>query len=155
MKKFVLILSLALLSGVFANAQKEQPVRVQDNPNAPEITFEKTVHDYGTIESGGDGTCFFKFSNTGKEPLILQKPRSSCGCTVPTWPQAPILPGESEKIKVTYNTRRIGTIIQTVTVVSNAKNSTIVLRIKGKVVNKPTQEMPEKKASEGAPVNKK
>jgi hypothetical protein len=155
MKKAVLLLSIVFLMGFMVNAQTEQAVKVQDNPNAPEITFEKTVHDYGTIEVGSDGTSFFEFTNTGKEPLILQKPRSSCGCTVPTWPQAPILPGDSEKIKVTYNTRRKGTINKTVTILSNAKNNPVVLRIKGKVIDKAPEEMPEKETSEGAPVSKK
>jgi hypothetical protein len=135
-------------------AQGAEPVKVEDNPNAPEISFEKTVHDYGTIAYGGDGTCYFKFTNAGKEPLILQQPQSSCGCTVPTWPKEPILPGESNQIKVTYNTKRIGTINKTVTVRSNAKNNTVVLRIKGKVEKKPVETLPEKTTSEGAPVNK-
>ena len=105
------------------------------NPNAPEITFVKTVHDYGTIIKGGDGSCVFEFTNTGKEPLILSRPRSSCGCTVPTWPQYPILPGKTDKIKITYDTKRLGTIHKQVTIISNAKNPTVVLTIKGKVVN--------------------
>ncbi len=57
---------------------KEQAQNPQaNNPNAPVITFEKTVHDYGTIEQHGDGTCEFVFTNTGKEPLILTNVRAS------------------------------------------------------------------------------
>ena len=79
------------------------------------------------------------------EPLIVQKPKSSCGCTVPSWPKEPILPGESDVIKVTYRTNRVGVINKSVTVTSNAvKNGTVVLRIKGKVLEQPTEAMPEK-----------
>jgi hypothetical protein len=127
-----------------------QPV----NPNAPEISFEKTVHDYGTIVQGGDGTCEFKFTNIGKEPLILSRPQSSCGCTVPTWPQEPILPGKSDVIKVTYNTQNVGMINKTVTVTSNAKTTKVVLQIKGTVTAKPATTAPEKPADPGAPVSK-
>lgn len=141
-----------LMSGAYA--QVTTAVKVEDNPNTPEISFEKTVHDYGTIAFGGDGTSYFKFTNTGKEPLILQQPQSSCGCTVPTWPKEPILPGESNEIKVTYNTKKAGQINKTVTIRSNAKTSTVVLRITGKVEPQQTQTLPEKTASEGAPVNK-
>lgn len=154
MKRFGSILLAILFSVSVSFAQSTQPVKVEDNPNSPEITFEKTVHDYGTLVYGGDGTCHFKFTNTGKEPLILQQPQSSCGCTVPTWPKEPILPGESNEIKVTYNTKRVGPINKTVTIRSNAKTSTVVLRIQGKVESAPPQTMPEKPASEGAPVNK-
>jgi hypothetical protein len=154
MKKVFLIAALFTVSVTYLFAQAQQPIQVQDNPNAPEITFEKTVHDYGTVAYGGDGVCSFKFTNTGKEPLILQQPQSSCGCTVPSWPKEPILPGESNEIKVTYNTKKVGPINKTVTVKSNAKNNNVVLRITGKVEPDQTQQVPEKPTSEATPVNK-
>ncbi|MFH1161447.1 MAG: DUF1573 domain-containing protein [bacterium] len=145
-----------LFAAINANAQQgDQQNPLPANSNAPEITFEKTVHDYGTIIQGSDGTCEFKFTNSGKEPLILSKPMSSCGCTVPTWPQEPILPGKSEAIKVTYNTNNLGPINKSVTVYSNAKTNRLILQIKGKVVAKPTETIPEKQNDLGAtPVNK-
>lgn len=153
MKKIILILAVAFLGTASLNAQDNK--EKADNPNAPEITFEKTVHDYGTIVVGGDGTCYFEFENTGKEPLILSRPRSSCGCTVPTWPKQPILPGKKEEIKVTYNTKKMGRINKSVTIYSNAKNNPVILRIKGEVAAKPKEEMPEKNIDQGAsPVNK-
>lgn len=153
-----LIVSLFLLfsASVLTNAQQPDPIKPQIiNPNAPEISFEKTVHDYGIIVKGSDGTCEFTFTNTGKEPLILSKPISSCGCTVPTWPQEPILPGKSDAIKVTYNTNNIGPINKTVTVYSNAQSNRVLLSIKGKVVAPPTETVPEKQNDIGAtPINK-
>jgi hypothetical protein len=153
MKKLVFSIVILVFSAfsVLAQDAAQQP----SNPNAAEITFVKTVHDYGTIFQGGDGTCEFKFTNTGKEPLILSRPQSSCGCTVPTWPQEPILPGKSDVIKVTYNTNSIGPINKTVTVTSNAKTARVVLQIKGSVVAKPTATLPEKTGDQGAtPVSK-
>ncbi len=70
------------------------------NPSQPEdstkphIKFEVTSHDFGKLVQNGDGKFSFKFTNTGKEPLIIQNVRSSCGCTVASRPNAPILPGE-------------------------------------------------------------
>lgn len=154
MRKIGSLMLVFTFCASFAFSQVTEPVKVEDNPNAPEIVFEKTVHDYGIVAFGGDGTCSFKFTNTGKEPLILQQPQSSCGCTVPTWPKEPILPGESNEIKVTYNTKKAGPINKTVTVRSNAKTSTVVLRITGKVEQNAEQTLPEKPASEGAPVSK-
>jgi hypothetical protein len=153
MKKITLFVTMLLVSMTGAFAQATQPVKVEDNPNAPEISFDKLVHDYGTVAFGGDGVCTFKFTNTGKEPLILQQPQSSCGCTVPTWPKEPVLPGASSEIQVTYNTKKVGPINKTITVRSNAKNNTIVLRIQGTVQPDPAQQLPEKN-TEGTPVNK-
>ena len=66
-----------------------------------------------------------------------------------------ILPGESEVIKVTYRTNRAGNINKTVTVTSNAvKNSTVVLRIKGRVLEQPSEVLPANNNGMGAPVNK-
>jgi len=154
MKKFVFTFVLLAFTSFLVNAQ-DAPQPKPVNPNAPEIAFEKTVHDYGTIVQGADGTCEFKFTNTGKEPLILSRPQSSCGCTVPTWPQEPILPGKSDVIKVTYNTNNVGGINKTITVTSNAKTEKVVLQIKGTVTAKPAVTAPEKPAETGAvPVSK-
>jgi hypothetical protein len=100
----------------------------------PAIKFEKTVHNYGTIEYKSDGSCEFEFKNTGKEPLLLKKVRSSCGCTTPKWPREPIKPGQKETIKVKYNTRISGSFSKSIWVYSNADNSPVTLRIRGKVV---------------------
>ena len=154
MKTIISTMLMLLVSATVVFSQAQEPVQVVDNPNAPVISFDKLVHDYGTIPFGGNGVCTFKFTNTGKEPLILQQPQSSCGCTVPTWPKEPVLPGASNEIQVTYNTKKAGPINKTVTVRSNAKNNTVVLRITGKVEADQAQQMPEKTPSEGTPVNK-
>ena len=150
MKKVIYLLGIMLL---MAGAAKAQDAKVQ---NGPEIEFEKIVHDYGDVPYNGNGECEFRFTNTGNEPLLIQKPKSSCGCTIPSWPNEPILPGESEVIKVTYKTNRVGQINKTVTITSNAvKNSTVVLRIKGKVLEQTKEAMPEKNSGfgNGSPVN--
>ncbi|MFN8166332.1 MAG: DUF1573 domain-containing protein [Bacteroidia bacterium] len=131
------------------NAQDTTAVK-KDNPNAPEITFETDVHDYGTIKQGADGSCEFKFKNTGKEPLIISSAKGSCGCTVPTWPKEPIMKGETAVIKVHYDTKRVGAFTKTVTINSNAKSDTKVLTIKGVVEAVPEstdQTMPLKNSS--------
>jgi hypothetical protein len=127
MKKIIFVLTAFFALTFYSQAQ------TSTNETAPVMTFEKNVHDYGTIKKGSDGTCEFVFTNTGKEPLILSKPRSNCGCTVPDWPQQPIMPGQSNSIKVTYDTNRLGLINKQVTIMSNALNSPIVLQIKGTV----------------------
>ena len=104
MKKVFYLLGLILM---MAGVAKAQDTKVK---NGPEIEFEKVVHDYGTIPYNGNGECEFRFTNTGNEPLLAQKPKSSCGCTIPSWPNEPILPGESDVIKVTYRTNRVGNI---------------------------------------------
>ncbi len=134
MKKVLSIFAfVALLSSVsFA----------QDTPPAsgPVMQFEKTEIDYGQIVQGADPLRIFKFTNTGTEPLIISNAKGSCGCTVPKWPKDPILPGETSKIEVRYDTNRIGPFQKTVTLTTNEATNKHVLKIKGKVGPKPTQE---------------
>lgn len=131
----------------------ETTTEVSDDPNGAEITFKETNHDFGTIPFKGNGSYEFEFVNTGNEPLILTQPKSSCGCTVPEWPRKPILPGESEVVKVTYkNTDRPGSFNKYVTVFSNAKvNKEVKLHIKGTVEAQPTDASPLKDEG-GTPV---
>ena len=151
MKKVIYLLGIMLL---MAGAAKAQDTKAEIGP---EIKFEKVVHDYGDVPFNGNGKCEFRFTNTGDAPLLIQKPKSSCGCTIPSWPDKPILPGESEVIKVTYRTNRAGNFNKTITVTSNSiKNSTVVLHIKGRVLDQPTEVLPENTNGfgNGSPVNK-
>lgn len=126
MKKFALSLGLLFLGAMALNVNAQVA--------GAEVSFDKEVHDYGTVKQGGNGECEFKFTNTGTEPLIISDAKGSCGCTVPEWPKTPIKPGETASIKVKYDTKRVGPINKTVTVTSNASSEpTKVLRIKGTV----------------------
>ena len=104
------------------------------------MTFEVTTIDYGKIEKGSDPVRHFKFTNTGNEPLIIKAAKGSCGCTVPTYPPEPIMPGESANIDVRYDTQRVGNFNKTVTLTTNETEATHTLTIKGEVKAPPTQE---------------
>ena len=120
---FLLIVALFFISNSIATAQ--------------EIQFESNKIDYGTLEQGADGVRVFKFTNVGTAPLIIQDAKRSCGCTVPTWPKEPILPGASSEIKVKYDTNRIGVFSKTVTLTTNdINNTTTRLSIAGTIVAK-------------------
>ena len=109
------------------------------------IEFETETIDYGTIEKGADGVRVFKFKNTGDAPLVVSAVKSTCGCTVPKKPTAPILPGESGEIEVKYDTKRVNPIRKTITVTSNAVRPTVALKIKGTVIDSGTTSLIENK----------
>ncbi len=150
MKRSILTIAICLIGVLSLQAQKGGKKEVD---GGPKISFDKKVHDYGTIPKGGDGTCTFTVTNNGDEPLVINNCRGSCGCTVPNCPKKPIAPGESATIKVKYNTNRVGQINKSVSVKSNASNKpNATLRIKGKVTKKKTS--PKKETSKDAPVDK-
>ena len=129
MKNLLAALVFVFGGTLVVNAQDTKP-----DPNAPEIVFEQEIHDFGTIDYSGDGTYAFKFTNTGKEPLLITDCKGSCGCTVPKWSKEPVTKGQSGYINVSYDTKRQGPFTKTVTVTSNAgKGMTKVSTIKGVV----------------------
>lgn len=138
MKKALSTLCFALLAVFTMNAQ--------ELVNGPEIEFEDMVYDYGTIKQHANGEGFFKFTNTGSAPLIIESAKGSCGCTVPSYPKEPIKPGESAEITVKYDTKRVGPINKSVRLTTNASEKPVVLRIKGHVEADSSSKTPENKS---------
>jgi archaellum component FlaG (FlaF/FlaG flagellin family) len=151
MKKAVLSLSLILAFVFVSKAQDVAP------KSKAEIEFVNDVHDFGNLMQNGDATTEFVFKNTGTEPLIISNAKGSCGCTVPSWPKEPIMPGKTGSIKVKYDSKRVGPINKSVTISSNASNEAEkVLRIKGNIEALPEGELtPVKETPAGAPVEGK
>ena len=115
--------------------KKENKSAAAEHPHAPQLIFNEESYTFGEIGEGPQVTHEFKFSNPGKEPLVLSNVRASCGCTTPSWPKEPILPGKDAVILVTYNTKgRIGPFTKSITITSNAATSSKVIYIKGEVV---------------------
>lgn len=140
MKKFIITAFVAVI-GTFAASAQTTPAPTE-NKNQAEITFDKEVHDFGVITQNNPATYTFTFKNTGKEPLIITQAAASCGCTTPEWTKEPIMPGKKGFVKATYNAASMGSFNKAVTVMSNAKKSTVTLYIKGEV--KSASEVPAK-----------
>lgn len=127
MKNLPTILIILLVSSFgFAQSGAKIEFKAKDN----------TI-DYGTTTKKKDnGIRSFEFTNTGDAPLIITNVLSTCGCTVPTKPEAPIMPGKTGKIDIKYNMSS-GPIRKTITVESNAVNyesGRVALKIKGEVI---------------------
>lgn len=138
MKKNYLMLFIGLFSAtLFAQSGAKIEFKAKDN----------TI-DYGTVSKADDnGVRVFEFTNIGNEPLIITNVISTCGCTVPSKPKEPIMPGKTGKIEVKYN-MNTGPIRKTITVESNAinyDNGRVALKIKGEVIVKPEVNLLEKK----------
>lgn len=76
-----------------------------DTMNVAKMVFEAPIFDFGEVDEGAVIKHEFKFTNTGKVPLVIQNAHSTCGCTIPDWPKDLIAPGQSGVIKVEFNTK--------------------------------------------------
>ena len=151
MKKIFSILMMLALVATVSYAQHKhdhkdhahdnavETVTDGENTGGPIMTFETTEINYGEIEQNSDPLRKFLFTNTGDAPLQITHAKGSCGCTVPTWPKAPIFPGETGEIEVRYDTKRIGKFVKRVTLTTNEGSEKRVLTIKG-TVNKKAEE---------------
>lgn len=126
-----ILLTCTLFFATAAIAQEAKP-----NPNAPVFKFQEELFDFGDIPEGPQVTHEFKFKNVGKEPLVLSNVKASCGCTTPSWPKEPVLPGKEAAVTATYNTQgRVGPFTKAISITSNASEATKVITIKGNVLS--------------------
>lgn len=104
--------------------------------NAPMIAFDSAICNFGMLAIGEKFTHTFRFTNTGKSPLIISQVNPSCGCTTPKdWPQNPVAPGEAGQITVEFNSNgNSGKVDKTISVLTNCVPGVWVLRLQGTVI---------------------
>jgi hypothetical protein len=116
-----------------SDVQTEEKQRMS---NLTSISFDRMMHDFGTVKADADYSTVFTIYNTGKKPLRIFDVKASCGCTVPTWNKNPIPPNGSDKIKVTFHpkTTQLGTQNKTISVLSNSDPGIAILEIHSNIV---------------------
>lgn len=113
-----------------ANQDKNKPV----GPLTA-MTFDNSEFDFGDIAQGSSNAHVFKFTNTGKEPLIITNAKGSCGCTVPRWPKEPIAPGGTGEIEIIYKPgRQKNKQTKSITVTANTEPAKSIIKVKANVL---------------------
>ena len=87
------------------------------------LVLDTTSVDYGKMAIGAVGVRYLNFSNTGSAPLVIESVRGGCSCSMAEWPKEPILPNQSAKIKIQYDSQRLGRFTKGFVIRSNADNS--------------------------------
>jgi len=135
----VLIFSFVAVSCGGGDSKDELPAEMVTNPGVDgkgtqsktaKINFVKDEHDFGVIRDGEKVFWNFRFTNEGNAPLVINRVKADCGCTVPEHPRTPIDPGQEERIKVTFDSKgRLGRQVKRITVISNSERPSHVLTI--------------------------
>ena len=111
--------------------------KIDDNliDNGAEITIvgDEAIN-FGEIIQGKDKNIEFIIQNTGTGNLIITNAKASCGCTKLEYPKEIIKPGNKERIKVTFNSNKIGEQKNNITLTTNATPSIKILTIEGMVL---------------------
>jgi len=85
---------------------------------AKDITFLTPMKmDLGEVESGRVINGLIQFINTGKEPVKIDRIRTSCGCTVAETDKKEYMPGDTASITYKLNTHRFkGKVHKSITI---------------------------------------
>ena len=121
MKKILVLFSLLVTIGSFAQTPAD-------------IVFKTTSHQFGKVKQKVPATYVFSFTNNSAKPVVIEFANADCGCTKPTYSNAPILKGQTSKITVTYNAESLGTFKKNVNVKFAHQTLPITLTIEGEVV---------------------
>ena len=128
-------------TGAVSNSSLTNNPATADTPLNPDeaavMQFEEQSFDFGSIKEGEKVEHVFKFKNTGKNPLIIQSARGSCGCTVPEYPREPIPPGGTGQMLVKFDSEgKKGNQEKHVTITANTIPAESRISIKAAVIDK-------------------
>jgi len=166
MKKMILS-ACALSLVLFTSCKEDASSKIKDenvaqaaqrDANAskiPVMQFDKTEHDFGTIQDGTPVETVFTYKNVGNAPLVVTDIKTTCGCTVPQdWDRNPLAVGESSKFTVKFNGKGNGAVKKTLTVVANTEKGNEPVSIKANInnPNAPNPEVNPLQAGAKAPV---
>lgn len=112
---FIAVVAMALLPA-FTMAQNATAVEQERYALAK---FDKLSHDFGDIDKGTEAVAVFTITNQGQAPLVIENVKVSCGCTVAKWSSEPVMPQDTARIKVSYNSNIVGEIKRSVVVKTN------------------------------------
>ena len=109
------LISLGAICGLAA-AESTPPTppagAVKPSAGAPKIKFDKTIYDFGKTSQVEHVTGTFTFQNIGDGVLKLEKPQTSCGCTVAGVKPEVLEPGEKGELTFTLSLGRSRAVLQ-------------------------------------------
>ena len=91
-----------------------------DKIDKPSIQLSEYNHNFGNVKEGEKLEAFIEVKNIGTSQLNIERIKSSCGCTAALMSTKKLLPNESDKLKIVFDTKNLnGQVARTVTLFSN------------------------------------
>lgn len=135
MHKIIALIFILTFSVGTIHAQKKTK-KEDAKPIEKVIRFNELTHDFGNLQEGDKVSCEFTYKNLSRTPLVLERVRASCGCTVPVWSKEPLKRRKKDKITVTFDSKgKPGVFKKRITVQTN--QGVQYLHIKGVVKRVP------------------
>jgi Protein of unknown function (DUF1573) len=108
----------------------------------PTITFNTTEHDAGKTYKDNAPVHFqYVFHNTGNIPISILRVETDCACITSFYTTTPIYPGETGKVKVSFDPIRPGPYEKKFTVITDAYPRTHELALKGYIMPSASEDL--------------
>ncbi|NAW51282.1 DUF1573 domain-containing protein [Elizabethkingia argentiflava] len=92
------------------------------------LAVSESDFNFGNIKKGSHVEHTYVITNTGDQPLIISTVRPGCGCTVPDYTKAPILPKQKGKVTLKFDSSAFeGLQNKYAEVYTNTEKSPVVL----------------------------
>ena len=124
MKK--LLVAILALSSLSSFAQKKAD-------DIAKLNVE--TYDLGKVKQNVPATATFIVTNIGKEDLLIEEAKPTCGCTISDYTKSPIAPGKTGVIHATYNAANLGHIDKTLTVKFDGADDIKFIKLSGEVLD--------------------
>jgi hypothetical protein len=100
---FGILLTASLL--LVSCSKKEPEVQKAPEIKIPrtEVEWESVTHDFGKQRGDKVLSHKFKFTNTGKNFLVIYEVKPSCSCTVGNYTYVPVPPGGSGYVELSFD----------------------------------------------------
>jgi hypothetical protein len=132
---FILVGALCAIVAVAQTLTAADYTKALAKLETPIFDWVQTTFDFGKVKANKPVNHTFTFTNTGNGPLVISSVKASCGCTVAEYSKDPIPVNGEGFVKATYNAAAKGVFTKTVTINANTEEGTVVLTIKGEVID--------------------
>lgn len=103
---------------------------------AQQISTPNTTIDCGQVLFQQPVKAEFQMKNSGSAPLVINDVRTSCGCTMVSYPTKPVAAGSPFTVEAIYDSKTMGHFQKLIGIYSNASEEPMMLTLKGTVVEK-------------------
>lgn len=101
----------------------------------PQLKISDAKKSFGFVKKGDIVKLEYEFTNSGNQPLLITNSIAECSCTTVYFPIKPIMPNESAKIMVNFDTKSVyDRQDRVVEIISNSKTTSKKIRFKGVVL---------------------
>jgi hypothetical protein len=131
-KKSIILITIFLV-GYFISSKFIKSID-RTSVKKTKLSFSITKYDFGNLQKNQNAKFYFKYTNLGRNPLLLEKINTTCGCTVANWSKEELRVNEKDSLLISYDTSKPGYFTKEIMVYSNSETSPDHIFIKGIVL---------------------